>query len=421
LADAGISSAWIVGGIAPATLTTPALSHTLDLSARRSHLNTTDLHYHGPRHMTLPSAPATKPGKRLILCCDGTWNRADQEQGHTPCPTNVVELAFRVAKRDGDMPQIVYYDQGVGTGNLVDRLSGGALGEGLLDNIHDAYRFLIGNYEPGDELFLFGFSRGAFTIRSLSGMIRKCGILRRDAVSKYREARFLYRNPEIRPDDQPAADFREERSVCGAGDIPIRFVGVWDTVGSLGIPLRGFRWFTRRHYQFHDTELSRCVKTACHALALNERRAPFVPTLWEYVPKEGQTVRQVWFCGAHSDVGGGYAQRWLSDIALEWMMERAGEAGLVFDPAVAKAYPLRPDYQAEIHRSMRSFYRLTRGVDRVVGFRANPLADPEQHARLPDPTQSVHDSVRQRWDEDPEFRPPGLLAYFKQINDPRGA
>src|SRR5919112_1185335 len=118
--------------------------------------------------------------KRLILCCDGTWNTADQQKDGEACPSNVVRLAYRIAKRDGDIPQITFYDQGVGTGNWVDRLSGGAFGNGLEDNIHDAYRFLVGNYESGDEIYLFGFSRGAFTARSIVGMIRKCGILRRD-------------------------------------------------------------------------------------------------------------------------------------------------------------------------------------------------------------------------------------------------
>lgn len=103
--------------------------------------------------------------KRLILCCDGTWNRADQESNGVPCPTNVVKLGYRLAKRDGDIPQVVHYDHGVGTGNSLDRLTGGAFGYGIEDNIHGAYRFLVANYEKGDEIFLFGFSRGAFTSR----------------------------------------------------------------------------------------------------------------------------------------------------------------------------------------------------------------------------------------------------------------
>jgi uncharacterized protein (DUF2235 family) len=113
--------------------------------------------------------------KRLIICCDGSWNSADHVVVDAPCPTNVV----RIAKRDGATPQIVFYGQGVGTGNSLDKFTGGAFGDGLEEKFFDAYRFLIANFEPGDEIFLFGFSRGAFTARSIVGMIRKTGILER--------------------------------------------------------------------------------------------------------------------------------------------------------------------------------------------------------------------------------------------------
>ena len=172
-------------------------------------------------------------------------------------------------------------------------------------------------------------------------------------------------------------------------------IGVWDTVGSLGIPLRGLRWLTRREHQFHDTELSGSVQVACHALAIDERRAPFVPTLWDYKPKPGQQVEQVWFCGAHSDVGGGYAETGLSDIALEWMIGKARAAGLAFDAAAIEAYPLKPDPVGKLHNSKTGLYRLTAGIDRAIGA---------------DPTQSVHPSVRTRWDADPGYRPAPLKA-----------
>jgi len=330
--------------------------------------------------------------KRLILCCDGTWNSADQETNGVPCPTNVVKLGYRVAKRDGDIPQLIYYDQGVGTGNSLDRLTGGAFGDGLEENIHDAYRFLVANYEPGDELYLFGFSRGAFTVRSVGGMIRKCGILERRAVRYYRDAIALYRN-EQHPDDAQPRAFRKSCSVVPEESIPVRMIGVFDTVGSLGIPLRGLRSLTRREHQFHDTELSGAVQTACHALAIDERRAPFAPTLWTYKPKPGQQVEQVWFCGAHSDVGGGYSETGLSDLALEWMIGRARAAGLAFDAAALAAYPLKPDPHGMLHNSKTGLYRLTAGIDRVIGA---------------DPTQSVHPSVRTRWDADPGYRPAPL-------------
>lgn len=344
--------------------------------------------------------------KRLVLCCDGTWNRADQAKDGVFCPTNVVKLAYRVAKRDAaGVTQVTFYDQGVGTGNRVDRLSGGALGRGLEDNIYDAYRFLIANYEPGDEIFLFGFSRGAFTARSVAGLVRKCGILDRLSVAEYVAARELYRNRDVRPTDPEAVEFRRTHSCCGDDDIQIRFIGVWDTVGALGIPLAGLRWLTRKDYTFHDTELSGVVQEAYHALAIDERRKPFEPTLWMEKPKEGQHVEQVWFPGVHSDVGGGYPENDLSDISLEWMMEKARGAGLGIDAKVTAGSPLSPRPAGRIHDSKTGVYRLIRGYDRPLGT---------------DGTQSVHESALARWDNDSSYRPPMLRAWLRRTGNPRG-
>jgi uncharacterized protein (DUF2235 family) len=357
--------------------------------------------------------------KRIVMCCDGTWNRADQEHNGEPCPTNVVKIGCRVAKRDGAIPQIVYYDQGVGTGNVLDRYSGGALGEGLEDNVYDAYRFLVANYEPGDELFFFGFSRGAFTVRSLVGMVRKCGILRAEAVKRYREATELYRS-QHRPGDPAPAKFRQLCSVCADTTIAVKCIGVWDTVGALGIPLRGLRSLTRDKYQFHDTELSGTVENAFHALAIDEHRAPFEPTLWTFKPKPGQTVEQVWFCGAHSDVGGGYPETGLSDIPLDWMLGKAQGVGLVLAENALKAHPLEGNACGVMHNSKTGLYRVTPGIDRPIGLAAKDPAAPERAERATDPTQSVHASVRERWDRDSAYRPDALHAYFKRIGDPRG-
>lgn len=344
--------------------------------------------------------------KRLVVCCDGTWNRADQVSNGRPCPTNVVKLAYRVAKRDGQTPQIVFYDQGVGTGNAVDRLSGGAFGDGLDDNIFDAYRFLIANYEDGDEIFLVGFSRGAFTARSIGGMIRKCGVIKRTSIDQYAPAMRLYRDAHTHPDDAPPRAFRAEHSCCGDKPVPIRFIGVWDTVGSLGIPLRGLRWLTRRKHVFHDTELSGIVQTACHALAINERRAPFQPTLWLEKPKPNQTVEQVWFAGVHSDVGGGYPVTQLSDIPLQWMLDKAVGAGLALDAEVLSTRPLAPAPTGKLHDSKRGLYNLTKGIDRPIGVGG---------------TQSVHPSAIERWDRDGSYRPKNLRDYFLATGDARAS
>ncbi|HUG41556.1 MAG TPA: DUF2235 domain-containing protein [Longimicrobiales bacterium] len=353
--------------------------------------------------------------KRLVLCCDGTWNRADQKSGDEPCPTNVVKLAYRVAKRDpAGVPQIVYYDHGVGTGNTMDRLSGGAFGHGLEDNIHDAYRFLVGNYEEGDEIFLFGFSRGAFTARSVAGMVRNCGILRRESVRHYTDAIALYHDGDRHPDHAESVDFRGRHSVCGEGSVPIRFIGAWDTVGALGIPVRGLKGLTRRRHQFHDAELSGSVQLAFHALAIDERRAPFAPTLWFEKPKDDQVVRQVWFAGVHSDVGGGYPEDGLSDITLDWMLRAARrEGGLAL--AEMADYALDPRPLARKHESRKGVYRLSPGADRPIGLRVTHQG---KIAGEPDATQSVHPSVRERWERDRGWRPPGLREYFHRTGDP---
>lgn len=355
--------------------------------------------------------------KRLIVCCDGTWNSADQTENGAPCPTNVVKFVNRIAKFDSSngerILQIVYYDQGVGTGNFFDRLTGGAFGDGLEANIHDAYRFLVGNYEKGDEVFLFGFSRGAFTARSIGGMIRKCGILKRDCARKYPVAIALYNDqphteisaqipPEkgFHPDDAFPCEFRKNHSVHAADPVDIRCVGVWDTVGSLGIPLRGFRSFTQKKYQFHDTKLNGWVKYGFHALAIDEHRAPFEPTLWSN-PSPHQTLRQVWFAGAHSDVGGGYPESELSNIALQWMVDQLKQEKLLaFDPQVEAAYEIKSDPLGMLHDSKTGVYNLTVGIDRKV--------TPDKEG------QSIHPSVKERWDRDSKYRPDSLKEIWKE-------
>jgi uncharacterized protein (DUF2235 family) len=350
--------------------------------------------------------------KRLILCCDGTWNSADQESNGRPCPTNVIKIAYRLCKHGADgTPQIVYYDQGVGTGNWLDRIEGGATGLGLEQNIHDAYIFLLANYDPGDDIYIFGFSRGAYTARSIGGMIRKCGILKRQAVRRYHEAELLYHNADVHPDDEPAVTFRKEASLLGGEDVPVKMVGVWDTVGALGIPLRGLRAHNKKEFQFYDTSLSRTVEYAFHALAVDERRAPFEPTLWKYEPKPSQkAVEQVWFPGVHSDVGGGYDHKQdeplLSDYALEWMIDCAKRAGLEFDADVMATYPTNPSPKARLHDSRTAVYHLQPAYVRPIG--------------IDDPTQRLHESVSQRWDADEHYRPENVRDYFKRTGDPRG-
>ncbi|NIH80082.1 DUF2235 domain-containing protein [Amycolatopsis viridis] len=302
--------------------------------------------------------------KRLVICCDGTWNTPDQ-----PAPTNVSRLALGVAPVDAaGREQRVYYHPGVGT-RPGERLWGGAFGFGLSRAVRDAYRFLVRTYRPGDELFLVGFSRGAYTARSLAGLLRNCGILRREHEDRIGEAYTLYRarGSATHPRSAAAELFRRSYS----RETRIRFLGVWDTVGALGIPLSGLRLvnLVNRRWQFHDTELSSSVDAAFQALAIDERRPPFRPALWHPRPgASGRLVEQVWFSGVHSDVGGGYPDRALADISLQWMVERARAHGLVFEPGAFAGAD--PDPLGPAHDSRTGFYRLMRPYVRPLGATA---------------------------------------------------
>ena len=318
--------------------------------------------------------------KRLVICCDGTWNTPDQ-----PAPTNVSRVALAVAPADGTgREQRMFYHPGVGT-RPGERLWGGAFGFGLSRNVCDAYRFLVRTFEPGDELFLLGFSRGAYTVRSLAGMVRNCGILRPEHDDRIGDAYALYRarGSKTHPRSVAAELFRRSYS----HETRIRFLGVWDTVGSLGIPLSGLRLvnLVNRRWQFHDTELSSSVDAAYQALAIDERRPPFRPTMWHPHATAGQRVEQVWFSGVHSDVGGGYPERELADISLLWMVERAQACGLAFEPgafAGAELDPLGPAHESRtgIYKLMRPYVRPLGSVPGGHEFAASSAV--ERHAMI---------------------------------------
>lgn len=342
--------------------------------------------------------------KSLIICCDGSWVGEPSEA------SNVVKLAYRVAKRKEDLPQTLYYDQG--RASAPDRLSGGAFGNSLDASIFDVYRFLATNYSPGDELYLFGVSRGALVAQLLAQIVTTFGVLERSALQRFETMLALYRSPTFDPEGRNVRDFTSRYSVVKTEDLTIRFIGLWDSVGSLGVPLRGLRSLTLRKFQLHDLEISSVVRHACQALAIDEERPPFEAAL--YRPRPGQRVEQVWFCGSHGDVGGLY-ETTLADLALNWMIERAQEAGLAFDQQALMSQPLNPDPLGVIHDSRTGFYRMVPPSYRPIGI----ATDPEDGQPRPDPSQSLHPSVLARWDSDPRYRPPNLLEYFNRTGDSR--
>ncbi|VVJ24942.1 Uncharacterised protein [Amycolatopsis camponoti] len=335
--------------------------------------------------------------KRLVICCDGTWNKLGQ-----PNPTNVAKVKNAVAAADSvGTRQIAYHGDGVGTGtNLWDHLTGGAFGAGLSAKVRDAYEFVVRNYEPGDELFFFGFSRGAFTARSTVGFIRNCGVLRLENVGLIKEAYRLYRDrdPSTTPESPEPKKFRREHA--HEDRTPIRFIGVWDTVGALGIPLSGGRLLNllNRRWQFHDTQLSSIVQSAFQALAVDEHRPSFAPAVWK--PSEADQEReQVWFAGDHSDVGGGHPVSDLSDLALRWMTDRAHHCGLAFEPgALTGLYPGKP--LGDLHDSLTGFFGLFGSMVRPIG-----TVDPRSEF-------AASTAVDRHKNKQPPYRPGNLVTYL---------
>jgi uncharacterized protein (DUF2235 family) len=319
--------------------------------------------------------------KRIIFCADGTWDDAAKH-------TNVYRF-FKALSTTAE--QVAYYDDGVGSDGLpLNRLAGGAFGAGLFQKIKDGYTKLAHVYEQGDEVFLIGFSRGAYTARCLAGMIAVCGLptanFTDDMVNKAFDA---YRDKNNREHILAGLD-----KTCSLFNAKIAMVGVWDTVGSLGIPaivgsvdpiLCGFL----------DTTLHPDVQNAYHALAIDERRLEFPATLWTGAAP-GQTLEQVWFCGVHCDVGGSYPDdpdgTTLSDLTFAWMLSKAQPLGVQFDPAVAKKYTLAMDSKYALdtkHESWNVLWALPR-------------------RRTIAPNSSIADSVWARIAHDSSYRPENL-------------
>ncbi|MEO6828236.1 MAG: DUF2235 domain-containing protein [Acidobacteriaceae bacterium] len=272
--------------------------------------------------------------KRIVYCFDGTWQ--------APMSNTNVYRMYKALTVSSD--QVTFYDDGVGAdAQGLARLLSGAFGQGLMQKVVDSYTKIAHVYEAGDQVYLFGFSRGAYTARSLAGMIANCGLptgaFTDDCVEKVFAA---YRDPVNR------ASILAGLGSCGLSDAGIEMIGVWDTVGSLGIPAI-FGGVDEARYGFLDTALHANVKNAYQCLAIDERRAQFPATLWTGDPAAGQTIEQVWFSGCHADIGGGTllaggtdAGTRLCDITMGWMLAHAESRGLTFDPAVAAQYGTLP-------------------------------------------------------------------------------
>lgn len=337
----------------------------------------------------------------LVICCDGTWNSRRNKDGNAPAPTNVVKIHAAVCQ-DRDVPgaeQLSYYREGVGTtGGWLRRLWGGAFGYGLTEDIESACKWLAEHYRSGDRIYLFGFSRGAYTVRSLAGALGAVGLpdltdadlpdrVKWDLVKR---AIRNYRNRKLGRFPKPGDGWPPDGGVaCHAPEaVPVHFLGVWDTVGALGVPddwaLVQQVLTNHRGNLFHDTNLGENVKIARHAVGLDERRVDFSPTLWTNV-EGGQhpgDVQQRWFVGVHGDVGGSYADRGLGDLTLAWMMAEARRAGLRFRPGAFDR--LQGDPRGALHDSVVGAFRNRQTRPRAVPDLGLDHAERDVHASVYD-------------------------------------
>jgi uncharacterized protein (DUF2235 family) len=334
----------------------------------------------------VPDPSDTTGGRTLVVLCDGTGKQFGRNN------TNVVRTYQRLDRHPER--QVVLYDPGIGTftprwlerrlGDWLGQALSKAFGYGLRQNLEDSYRFLMATYRPGDTVILIGFSRGAFTVRCLAGLLTTCGLLSphegnlvpyairhyfrtwHDSSRRHRDLLEGFRQTFTRPCTPTA-------------------VGVWDTVNAYG-RLTGAR--------FPNATLHPCIPYAYQALALDEFRASFRPSPWN-PPADGQTIRQLWFVGAHSDVGGGYREQALADIALVWLLEQLQPHGLRLRDDWRAG--LEPDPEGRIHDETRKWrWRIANAVLALVG-RTGERSVPGE--------SGWHPSVRQRRDSVPDYTP----------------
>lgn len=362
--------------------------------------------------------------KNIIICSDGTGNTAYKNRG-----TNVFKV-FEAVDVNGHKwqkelkPQVAIYDDGVGAQSFkLFRILGGAFGWGLSRNVKQLYRELSRVYEPGDDIYVFGFSRGAFTVRTLVGLIAECGLPRpkahnnekelaklvKNAYSKYRQRhKALLSHLFLKPKPWIENNFYTE--------IPIKFVGVWDTVDAVGLPFDEATWLWNKliyRFTFDDKRLYKKVAKACHAISLDDERKTFHPQLWDEKEEETDRIEQVWFSGVHSNVGGGYPKQGMSLVPLHWMMSKAHKEGqgLRF---------LNMDWDNyRDHRNVcGKLYNSRAGLAVYYRYKPREFVEICEEQKIKIKEHKVHLSVLERITQEPEGYAPGNLPQkFKVVSD----
>jgi uncharacterized protein (DUF2235 family) len=378
---------------------------------------------------------STEPKKRLALFLDGTWNVVSDN-------TNVWRLRslFAPVSTDG-CEQRTFYSTGLGT-KFGERIRGGMFGRGIDTAITSAYEWLVENYEPNDEIFIFGFSRGAYTARSLSGFVSKCGLLQRGAPLGVNQLYNRYRRPGEKTiwtlvDEQKAGKsncilrywpilskssrysiLEEAWMLKYAQPVPIRFIGIFDTVGSLGVPFPLFRRIMGSAYPFLNTGLRQSNEYAFHALAIDEHRKAFRPTLWSNMgattakPRPIERTEQRWFVGAHANVGGGCFNDPLAQLPFRWLERKATKLRLAFNDeftpeADAATAPISDSF-AEFAKGLYRPFKLWRRYHRPIGV--PPIHEGEGVTTI---NETIDSSVFIRWRSDQRYRPRSLRSWAK--------
>ena len=365
-------------------------------------------------------AGAEQQQKRLVIFLDGTWNSVNSN-------TNVWRMRAMTATKSKDgKPQLVYYEVGV------NGFLGGVFGQGLDDNIRLAYEWLIENYNDGDEIFIFGFSRGAFTARSLAGLIAIDGILKAgspigvtELFDRYKKGNeeSIWTLKEMETGDASKLTQQERWLLKYSQPANVKVVGVWDTVGSVGMAAGNIPGISRSQFDYLQTGLRIHILNGYHALAIDEHRNDFAPTLWDVrhpkdpnaviaQPRPLSSVEQRWFVGAHANVGGGYATDLLPQAPLRWMMKKAESQGLAFRSEVeldgdALSAPLADSYKDFAY----GLYSLvTRPLYRTIG-REPDVREDGTHINV---NETIDATVFERWRADSTYRPANLVDWAQR-------
>jgi uncharacterized protein (DUF2235 family) len=361
--------------------------------------------------------------KRIALFLDGTWNIVRNN-------TNVWRAKSLCVS---NTEQISYYSQGVGT-LFGQRFMGGAFGYGLDEEVINAYEWLIENYNDGDQIFIFGFSRGAYTARALSGLISECGLLIAGSPLSVDELYARYRKRDTRSirklvqEQDSSLTIQERWLKTYSRPIAIWFIGVWDTVGALGIPFGNIPLISRKRYNFLQTDLWIDNDVAYHALAIDEHRYAFTPSLWTWPRSKDDksaigvytfpalaNVEQRWFVGAHANVGGGYPDDLLAQRPLKWLMEKAKARGLLFKDV--------PDVATDQEGKVKNSF-----IEMAYGTYALLHLFLPFHRRIGQATighgakttyvvnETIDESVFARWHVDRKYRPRNLKKWAARLN-----